>query len=633
MIFKTFFSTIFSCKKETGERFVRLGFIQIVFLISFSFLHSIILASPQVDGNDIYVIDPIVGIDQSTQEYALAMDHRDNAAAAAALIRMGKFYFLQGDYNLAEDLFSKSLSIYLKLKNGRGITQAIIGQGNVYRKEKKYAQAFNQFHTAEKIAIKWDYENEIGLIYNHIGDIYRHLRNYELAERYYERSLYIAKKRNDSIEIANNYTNLGEIKRLENKLAIARNYYEKALLISRKSDNRFGIVENQHGLACIDTIQGKNEEAMVRLQEARGIAEKRHYREELKNVYALEASMFEKKGDLVQSLKIQKEFNDLNERLYLSSVTLQNTQQRTMNEIEQKNRELFEKSSTISMMSRMQIGLFIALVLLLIGSGFLYFLNTRHSTNKQALANQTLQLKEQVEQIELQQKQLLHTNEINTRLLNLLNTDIRNPIDESIRRIETLMHHPDSTKRLYESCASVVADLQLTNQVIDNLLFWSNKTTHRIQAGFEIVNLRICLSDELFLLESLAKAKSIQLINDLSETQVVYADPQLIQMSIRNLVLDSIKNSTQGSIIKIDAKRINGHVEVRVKQSGKELSSDEIASLFDEKHIFSHASSTQIASGLSHLLVNEVVKKNRGHIHATSESGNGITYHFTLQAI
>ncbi len=591
------------------------------------------LASPQHVENDPYTIDPLVGIEKSTREYALAMDHRDNESAAAALIQMGKFYFLQGDYNLAEDLFSKSLSIYLKLKNGRGITQAIIGQGNVYRKEKKYAQALIQFNAAEKIANKWNYEKETGLIYNHIGDIYRHQRNYELAERYYERSLYIANKRNDSIEIANNYTNLGEIKRLENKLAIARNYYEKALIISRNSDNRFGIVENQHGLACIDTIQGKNEEAMVRLQEARGIAEKRHYREELKNVYALEASMFEKKGDLVQSLKIQKEFNDLNERLYLSSVTLQNTQQRTMNEIEQKNRELFEKSSTISVMSRMQIGLFIALVLLLIGSGFLYYLNTRHTINKQALANQTLQLKEHVEQIELQQKQLLQTNEMNSRLLNLLNSDIRNPIDESIRRLETLMHHPESAKRLYETCATVVADLQLTNQVIDNLLFWSNKTTHRIQAGFEIVNLRICLSDELYLLESLAKGKSIQLINDLPETQVVYADPQLILMSIRNLVLDSIKNSKPGATIKVDATRINGHVEVRVQQTGKELSSDEIASLFDEKRIFSQTASNQIASGLSHLLVNEVVQKNRGHIHATSEYGHGMTYHFTLQAI
>lgn len=616
------------------ERKSSIYLLRFVLLLLLVFSSSIYATNEQHEEADPYVMDPVIGIEQSTRAYAFAMDQRDNEAAASALIRMGKFYFLQGDYNLAEDMFSKALSLYIKLKNGQGVAQALIGQGDVFRKEKKYAQALSHFRAAEKLASEWEFEVELCLVNNRIGDIYRHQRNYDQAEHYYERSIYLARKQGNVIELANNYTNLAEIKRLNNKLAIARDYYEKALLIAREVDNRFGIVENQHGLACIDTSQGKRDQAMARLKEARSIAEKRHYREELKNVYAIEASMYEKNGDLLMSLQIQKEFNELNERLYLSSVTLQNTQQRTINEIEQKNRELFEKSSTISMMSRMQVGLFIAVVLLLIAAGFLYYLNTQHSIDSKEIAKQTTQLKEQEEQSEKHRLLLEQANDNSTRLLKLLKSDIRKPIDDTIRNLETLMHQTDSAQRLYETCASVVADLQLTNQLIDNLLFWSSKTTHRIQAGFEIVNLRNCLSDEMYLLSALAKAKSIELINELPESQVVYADPQLIQMSIRNLVLNEIKNAAMGAVIKVDAHRVNGHVEVRVNHSGKTLSPDAIASLFDEKQLYRQQPEVgQIASGLSLLLSRDVIQKNRGYIRVTSEATLGTTYHFTLQSV
>jgi K+-sensing histidine kinase KdpD len=282
----------------------------------------------------------------------------------------------------------------------------------------------------------------------------------------------------------------------------------------------------------------------------------------------------------------------------------------------------------------MQVGLFIAVVLLLIAAGFLYYLNTQHSIDSKEIALQTAQLKEHVEQNEKQRIQLEQANENSTRLLKLLKSDIRKPIDDTIRNLETLMHQSDSAARLYETCSRVVADLQLTNQLIDNLLFWSNKTTHRIQAGFEIVNLRNCLSDEMYLLASLAKAKSIVLINELPESQVVYADPQLIQMSMRNLVLSEIKNAAIGAVIKVDAHRVNGHVEVRVNHSGKTLSPDAIASLFDEKQLYQQQPEVgQIANGLSLLLSRDVIQKNRGHIRVTSDAAIGTTYHFTLQSV
>jgi two-component system sensor histidine kinase/response regulator len=545
--------------------------LQVLYLIFFSVSVSVASNLPVNSKHHIdrvYLADPNKAIQLSTALYAEALGERDNYTAAEALLSIAKFYYLQGDYNLAEDMATKGLTIYQKLNDARGITRALICSGDVLRKEKKYQQADRNYRAAQKIAEWWRTDLELCQAYNRIGDIYRHQNSLVLAEQHYMKSLSISKGKSFFIEIGNNYNNLGEVKRLQGKYAQSRDYYEKALLLARRMRNQFGIVENQHGLACIDTLRGNSEFALARLAEARKVAEHFHFREELKNVYALQAAIFEKKGDLAASLKIQKEFNELNERLYLASVTLQNTQQQTINEIEQKDRQLRDKNVTISKMSVLQVWLFIGLVMLLIGSIYLYNLNLQRKKDNKEIARQSLILEEASIQSEAQREELQQSNDIRNRLLGMVSHDIRTPMYNSMHLIELLLKQKDDVHRMKAISSDVLAGLRVTTQLIDNLLFWSKKNSSGISARFEIMNLAGCLAEEMNLLILLANVKSIVIENKIPPHLSVYADAQLLRMTIRNLVMNSIKFTPSGGTVCIEASRINGHSEVRITDSG-----------------------------------------------------------------
>jgi signal transduction histidine kinase len=581
-----------------------------------------------------YLVDPSVVIRISNEKYANAMDYQDLKSAAAALIELGNSYFIQGEYNIAEEMFSKSLTLNLKLKNPQGVTHSLLGLGDVNRKEKKFVIAKNIFSAALRIAESRNYNQELAQLYNRLGDINRHLLNYEFAEKDYLNSLYIARKYNYLIEIGNNCNNLGEVKRFQSKCAISREYYNQALFLAKSTGNNFGIVENQYGLACIDTAQGNMNSALIRLNEARNLAEKFHFREELKNVYALEAVIFEKQGDLSKALQIQKEFNELSEGLYLASLTLQNTQQRILNEIEQKNNELLEKNSTISKMSKMQIGLFIALILLLIGAAFLYQLNNQHKSDLIKIAKQSEKLSETIQYTDIQKKELEVSNDTRTKLLGLVSHDIRVPMYNSLALVEAMHDYKGDPKRMNEICVEVLSGLRITTQLIDNLLFWSRKNTSQIHAEFEILNLRTCIETEMKLFSIIAAQKKIAVSNEIPNNLNVYADSQLIRMTIRNLVMNSIKFTPDGGTISIHASRINGHTEVRVKDTGLGMNSEQIAHLFDEKHAFStNGTHGEMGTGLGLMMVKEFVEKNKGVVNVESAPGQGSTFSFTLKPV
>lgn len=581
-----------------------------------------------------YLIDPANVIRYSNEKYASAMDNQDFKTAADALIDLGNSYFIQGEYNIAEEMFSKSLTLNLKLKNPQGVTLSLLGLGDVNRKEKKFVIAKNLFSAALRIAENRNYNHVLAQLYNRLGDINRHLLNHELAEKDYLQSLYIARKYNYWVEIGNNCNNLGEIKRFQSKYAISREYYNQALLLAQSTGNNFGIVENQHGLACIDTAQGNMSNALLRLNEARKLAEKYHFREELKNVYALEAVIFEKQGELGKALQIQKEFNELSEGLYLASLTLQNTQQRILNEIEQKNNELLEKNSTISKMSKMQIGLFIALILLLIGAAFLYQLNNQHKSDLIKIAKQSEELSETIQNNEIQKKELEISNDTRTKLLGLVSHDIRVPMYNSLALVEAMHDYKGDPKRMNEVCTEVLSGLRITTQLIDNLLFWSRKNTSQIHAEFEILNLKSCIETEMKLFSIIAAGKKIAVINEIPDNLNVYADSQLIRMTIRNLVMNSIKFTPDGGTISIHASRINGHTEVRVKDTGLGMNSDQVAHLFDEKHAFStNGTHGEMGTGLGLMMVKEFVEKNKGMVQVESAPGQGSTFSFTLKPV
>lgn len=127
-----------------------------------------------------------------------------------------------------------------------------------------------------------------------------------------------------------------------------------------------------------------------------------------------------------------------------------------------------------------------------------------------------------------------------------------------------------------------------------------------------------------------ADDKDIKLVSTLKR-ETAYIDSRMIETVIRNLVNNAIKFTDQGGSIVIAAKDLENELEVSVTDSGVGMPKEKAEKLFS----LSESSSTdgtkgEKGTGLGLLLCRELVERNGGEMHVTSEPGKGSTFAFTV---
>jgi len=97
--------------------------------------------------------------------------------------------------------------------------------------------------------------------------------------------------------------------------------------------------------------------------------------------------------------------------------------------------------------------------------------------------------------------------------------------------------------------------------------------------------------------------KSLKIINDISDTIIVFADEHMVRTILRNLISNSIKFSEKGKI-NISAEDKIKYIEIIVSDEGKGFSEEVKAKIF----------SNQFSEGLGLMICKEFVYKNGGMI-------------------
>jgi signal transduction histidine kinase len=129
-----------------------------------------------------------------------------------------------------------------------------------------------------------------------------------------------------------------------------------------------------------------------------------------------------------------------------------------------------------------------------------------------------------------------------------------------------------------------------------------------------------------------AKIKSIKLTNEVSDTELVFAEVNQIELIIRNLIHNALKFTSEGGSIRISAHHINIFVEVRVTDTGMGMSTEQVSHLFQQTETHTtRGTQGERGTGLGLLLCKEMVNNNGGKISVTSEVGKGSTFHVFLK--
>lgn len=169
--------------------------------------------------------------------------------------------------------------------------------------------------------------------------------------------------------------------------------------------------------------------------------------------------------------------------------------------------------------------------------------------------------------------------------------------------------------------------------MLNNLLYWARTQMKGIEATKEEFDFEALVNKSTKLFSISSQEKDIRLVNQVPEKFMVLADPNQIDVVIRNLVNNGIKFTKPGGEIVIGIASVNKkEATAFVKDNGVGMDADTARKLFEDGGTASTSGTNEEKGfGLGISLCKEFIESNGGKIWLESEPKKGTTFYFTLQ--
>ncbi len=497
---------------------------------------------------------------------------------------LGRTYADLGLLKEAMQYFSKSLDIYTRMsekngdEEGRAICYTQIALLNIQHGD--YEVAREKIEETRKIYAKSGSKYGMAMVFKDLGTLEYYIGNYKKAEQDLKTALEMKK------EFSEKLSNPGIYKYL--------------------------------GLSLIK--QGKFNKGIRSLESGLEIAVSNDQKKVQRDIYEKLAQVYQNAGKLEKAIEYQNKQIQIQDLILVGGGNVKASQLSALYELDQKNHEIeeLEKQNKINKLNMQKQALvrnfmIIGIALALLVLGLVYWVN-----RKLKRAN-------------------LELNEINAakdKFFAIISHDLRGPtgsLTSFLQHLESNFDH-FSEEELKETVAVLSKSAENVNELLENLLIWAKSQANRI--GYRPGDLNLSSSVERVLknLEQQAASKKIAVRFNQKEDIEVFADPNMLQAILRNILSNAIKFTHRGGRINIDLKRISDDKAlVQISDTGVGIQKSKLEQLFDISDSY-HTKGTEneMSTGLGLIMVKDFVEKNGGSVSVESEPNKGTVVSFTL---
>lgn len=250
-----------------------------------------------------------------------------------------------------------------------------------------------------------------------------------------------------------------------------------------------------------------------------------------------------------------------------------------------------------------------------------------------AVKERTLELEQQNKEIADLNHELKTALTVKNKFLSIVAHDLKSPFTALLGYSEILSDDLDKLPK--GQVTLMINELgrlsQQTYGLILNLLNWTQLQTNRITLNPVVINLKSAAVHCIDILESNLRKKQITILNSIPEELLAFADKNMVNTIIMNLVNNAYKFSNPGGEIRISAQEKSGKINVSVTDTGIGMTQEKIATLFSEEKSESYSGTQgEKGTGLGLLLIKELLDFAKQSITVKSEPGKGTKITFTL---
>ncbi|MBD1394657.1 ATP-binding protein [Mucilaginibacter glaciei] len=225
------------------------------------------------------------------------------------------------------------------------------------------------------------------------------------------------------------------------------------------------------------------------------------------------------------------------------------------------------------------------------------------------------------------ERQLEISNATKDKLLAILSHDLRAPIGSLKSLVDWHREDYISDEEFKESLQKIKTTVTNLSGSLDNILQWAMSQI----GGFKTNPQNTGIEDVLILVWNLLKEtaddKGITMHCKLLKDGVVYVDQNHLFLVLRNLISNAIKFTPSGGRIDIMDFVKDDHVYIKITDSGKGMTAEQIALIFENNQISSTPGTKgEMGSGLGLSIAFDMLKRNKGVLEITSEVTKGSSF-------
>jgi signal transduction histidine kinase len=233
-------------------------------------------------------------------------------------------------------------------------------------------------------------------------------------------------------------------------------------------------------------------------------------------------------------------------------------------------------------------------------------------------------------QIKKQADELKNLNTLKDKLFTIISHDLKGPIFGIRELLKLSFEGVISKEEFLEILPEINKNMDSVSILLENLLAWTSSQLKGETLEKQVFDLDKLVEQQVQLFEKITKEKGITLTLQKYGTQTVYADKNMIDLVIRNILSNAIKFCGKGDYVTVILKENKDSVTIKVKDTGAGISESNLLKLQNRESFTTPGKDKTTGTGLGMLLVQDYVSKNGGEVKITSQLGKGSEFHFDL---
>ncbi|WP_167020153.1 tetratricopeptide repeat-containing sensor histidine kinase [Chitinophaga sp. Cy-1792] len=479
--------------------------------------------------------------------------------------------------------------------------------------------------------------SEISKTLNNIGSAYLALHVLDSSLLFLHEAEAMKLAQNDRRGLAYTYENLGLVAMLQYRLEDALHYHQLSNECYREADNQLGMVKSSLNLAEVQTFMGDLINAEKNLQQAHaGNVVLKNVKNEM-IYYKIRYELDSTRNDYRSALNNYKAYTERNMEFFNLEKSRQISRSQEKYEAEKKQKEniLLKKEqqihlATIQQQRMLVFSATLLFIILLVITFMLYrmFKKQKLLTRELNSKNQEVSLQNHI--ILEQNTTLESLNQVKDKIFSVISHDLRSPL-AILEGLLFLLRDERITQEQFKFYSDELwRDVKNTSYMMDNMLQWASNQMKGIGVRADDFDILLLLNQEFELLQTLAKQKDVSLQHELSGSLMVYADPEMIRMVLRNLISNAIKFTPGGGKISVSARIDRTFAEVIVRDNGTGIPLENQHRIFSNIYYSTSGTQNEKGCGLGLHLSKDFVERNHGRIWFHSTPGNGSSFSFTV---